>query len=162
MSRSNIPRLSRLGALLVLLLLPTSAPARDARTLLEEVLPPAIAEYERALTLSDRDARLEGFERARLQFQRAIREGTAENADLWTNLGNAALGGESDRFVPSSFALTEKTARTPIVSGRSPSGSLHMSAPQSSAGVFLGASWCCCWSRTSTKQQPRQNGCSGM
>ncbi|MGA1202898.1 MAG: tetratricopeptide repeat protein [Planctomycetota bacterium] len=95
MSRSNIPRLSRLGALLVLLLLPTSAPARDARTLLEEVLPPAIAEYERALTLSDRDARLEGFERARLQFQRAIREGTAENADLWTNLGNAALGGES-------------------------------------------------------------------
>ena len=61
---------------------------------LAEIVPPAVAEYDRALTLDDRDARLEAFERAELQFRRAIEEGTRENADLWTNLGNAALGAE--------------------------------------------------------------------
>ncbi len=54
----------------------------------------AIAAYDDALELTDRNERLDAFARAALQFKRALRSGAPENADLWTNLGNACLGAE--------------------------------------------------------------------
>ena len=51
--------------------------------------------YHEAMQIEERDARLAAFERARLHFDRAVRAVDADaNADLYTDLGNAALQGE--------------------------------------------------------------------
>lgn len=91
MSRSTSPRsLVTVLALLLLSMGPVRAAAQDNSVALDG----AAAEYGRALELTDRDQRLAAFQRAERQFRNLIENGTPDNADLWTNLGNAALGGE--------------------------------------------------------------------
>ena len=53
----------------------------------------AVDAYTRALATQDRDERLAGFRESERQFLQVI-AGGVENADLYTNLGNAALQGE--------------------------------------------------------------------
>ena len=57
------------------------------------VLNAAIAAYAAAMDTENRSLRLETFRRSERLFAHAIESG-AQNADLYTNLGNAALGGE--------------------------------------------------------------------
>jgi tetratricopeptide (TPR) repeat protein len=52
----------------------------------------AIAVYQEAMELEDRDARLVAFGRAQRLFESVIEQSEARNADLYVNLGNAALG----------------------------------------------------------------------
>jgi len=54
----------------------------------------AIAAYDRAQAAEDRDTRNREFERAAASFERAARR-TGGSADLWTNVGNAALQAQS-------------------------------------------------------------------
>jgi tetratricopeptide (TPR) repeat protein len=54
----------------------------------------AVTAYREAMEIGDRDMRLAAFAAAELLFARTLAEGGAENADLWTNLGNAALQAE--------------------------------------------------------------------
>jgi tetratricopeptide (TPR) repeat protein len=77
---------------------PVVSAALSAGQLFEE----AVQEYREALQCADRDDRLNRFHRAELLFQQLV-SGTGErvgswkqirNADLYANLGNAALGGE--------------------------------------------------------------------
>ena len=53
----------------------------------------AIAAYATAMDTEERSLRLDTFQRSERLFARAI-EGGAQNADIYTNLGNAALQGE--------------------------------------------------------------------
>ena len=55
----------------------------------------AIARYRAALQIEDSAERLDTFSSAKQHFQRAIDQGAGNNADLFANLGNAALGSES-------------------------------------------------------------------
>jgi hypothetical protein len=70
-----------------------------------EELPPFLEEglalYADGLAASDRDQRLELFHRAERMFAKVIEDGHA-NADLYTNLGNAAL--QSERIGPATLA----------------------------------------------------------
>lgn len=74
---------------------PGAAAAASSQKLLEE----AVSQYRAALEVADRDQRLAQFRRAELLFAR-LAEGETEgaagirNADLYVNLGNAALGAE--------------------------------------------------------------------
>ncbi len=54
----------------------------------------ALTAYQESLGIEERDRRLAAFGEAALLFARVISDGAAENADLWTNLGNAALQAE--------------------------------------------------------------------
>jgi tetratricopeptide (TPR) repeat protein len=67
---------------------PTAA-QEPTRVLLEE----AIASYTRGLNTEERDQRLEEFRRAERLFARVVESGV-HNADLYTNMGNAALQAE--------------------------------------------------------------------
>jgi tetratricopeptide (TPR) repeat protein len=64
------------------------------------LLDDAVQEYRAALEAKDRDQRLARFRRAELLFSRLVdgdfagSAGPLRNADLYVNLGNAALGGE--------------------------------------------------------------------
>jgi tetratricopeptide (TPR) repeat protein len=66
----------------------------------EQLLEEAVQEYRAALDGADRDQRLERFRRAELLFARLIdgdqedSSGMFRNADLYVNLGNAAMGAE--------------------------------------------------------------------
>jgi tetratricopeptide (TPR) repeat protein len=66
----------------------------------ERLLAEAVQEYRAALDSQDRDQRLESFRRAELLFSQLVagdRGGFSRpirNADLYVNLGNAALGAE--------------------------------------------------------------------
>jgi hypothetical protein len=64
-----------------------------AGTSLNETLEGAIEAYTVALNTEDRDRRLEEFRRAERLFTRATEDGNA-GAELYTNLGNAALQAE--------------------------------------------------------------------
>jgi len=81
---------------LVSVFLPAGALAASGEQLLGE----AVGEYRAALDSQDRDQRLEKFRRAELLFSRLAtgRDGDSSkpirNADLYVNLGNAALGAE--------------------------------------------------------------------
>ena len=86
-------KVARLLPLAFLLLLTVSTPGA-AKSEGTAALEAATTEYGRALELTDRDQRLEAFQRAERQFRSVIENGTPDNADLWTNLGNAALGAE--------------------------------------------------------------------
>lgn len=59
----------------------------------QETLEQALAAYSKAQDASDRDQRLEGFQRAERLFQGLVGE-VAENPDLYTNLGTSALQAE--------------------------------------------------------------------
>jgi tetratricopeptide (TPR) repeat protein len=74
---------------------PGVARAASSQELLEE----AVRQYRAALDVADRDQRLARFRRAELLFARLAEGGANENsaihnADLYVNLGNAALGAE--------------------------------------------------------------------
>ena len=77
-------------------MLPPIAQAGSPHVLLEK----AVSEYRSALDCSDRGERLAKFRRAELLFARLIKGDPEEafpairNADLYVNLGNAALGAE--------------------------------------------------------------------
>ena len=58
-----------------------------------ELLQRALDTYAKALDIEDRDQRLESFHRAEMLFERVVASG-AENPELYTNLGNAALQAE--------------------------------------------------------------------
>ncbi|MEZ6088617.1 MAG: hypothetical protein R3C05_11430 [Pirellulaceae bacterium] len=58
------------------------------------ILQNAINDYSAALDAVDRDKRLNLFQRAEVQFEQAIEASRVENADLYVNLGNAALGAQ--------------------------------------------------------------------
>jgi hypothetical protein len=69
----------------------------------EQLLQQAVDEYQVALNTTDRDERLQRFRRAELLFARIVAGSkhagptsspTLQNADLFVNLGNAALGAE--------------------------------------------------------------------
>ena len=81
--------------LFVLLALPVRASAAATS---EQMLDEAVQEYRTALDSTDRDERIQKFRHAELLFAR-LAEGTGENsstgirnADLYVNLGNAAMG----------------------------------------------------------------------
>jgi tetratricopeptide (TPR) repeat protein len=65
-----------------------------------EILEQAIQQYRQALDCADRDERLQRFQQAELLFARLVEgdstdaEDGVRNADLFVNLGNAALAGE--------------------------------------------------------------------
>jgi tetratricopeptide (TPR) repeat protein len=64
----------------------------------QEILDEAVSEYRAALDCADRDERLQRFHRAELLFRQLLEpqreNGVPRNADLYVNLGNAALGAE--------------------------------------------------------------------
>jgi tetratricopeptide (TPR) repeat protein len=64
------------------------APSVEAR------LDDAIAAYREAMDIEDRDTRLEAFKKAQRLFESVLETSAARNADLYTNLGNAALGAQ--------------------------------------------------------------------
>ena len=108
-----------IAAVLVFLSIGISAgpvAAASAEQLLEE----AVLEYRAALDAADRDARLERFRRAELLFSRLVggpdddpRDPTdgIRNADLYTNLGNAAL--QAERLGPAVLAFRRALALDP-------------------------------------------------
>ena len=68
-------------------LLTAPASAGSAQSMLEE----AVREYTAALGASEHDLRTERFQRARRLFSQVIDDQHIENAQLFVNLGNAAL-----------------------------------------------------------------------
>lgn len=82
------------------LLLSAVGPASSLAASGEQVLAEAVGEYRAALDSQDRDQRLEKFRRAELLFSQLTtgHHGDSSkpirNADLYVNLGNAALGAE--------------------------------------------------------------------
>ncbi len=83
--------MSRLAACVLALVCaaPFGALAQSA----EDLLASALEAYASGLDAADRDQRLENYRRA-ARFFSAVVEGGVENADLYTNLGNASLLGE--------------------------------------------------------------------
>jgi tetratricopeptide (TPR) repeat protein len=85
----------------------------------EHLLEEGVREYRAALECTDRDERLSRFHRAELLFQQLVDgQGDRENgpnrvvsADLYANLGNAALGGE--RLGPAVLAYRRALAIDP-------------------------------------------------
>jgi tetratricopeptide (TPR) repeat protein len=86
--RAEATRSVALAAALVWLTA-AGADANEPTALVEE----AVAAYTQALNTEERDLRLEEFRRAERLFARAATAGV-RNADLYTNLGNAALQAE--------------------------------------------------------------------
>lgn len=87
--RSGSRPLGRLLAGMLSLLVAGPAAARGV----EEVFAEAVESYTRALETEERDPRLESFRRAQLLFESIAARGV-RTADLYTNLGNAALQAE--------------------------------------------------------------------
>ncbi len=83
----------------------------------EQILQDAVREYGEALDCTNRDERLEKFRRAELLFAQLAgsdRESSVDairNADLYVNLGNAALGAE--RLGPAILAYRRALALDP-------------------------------------------------
>jgi hypothetical protein len=83
-------------ALLLLALVPSVLTGGSPQERLDE----AVGEYRAALDCSDREQRIAKFRRAELLFARLAEgdqdgaDGAIHNADLYVNLGNAALGAE--------------------------------------------------------------------
>lgn len=101
---AHVRRLRRQAALGLLALAVAVFPrpvAGAAATSDEQLLEEAVAQYQAALDSTDRDERLQRFRRAELLFS-GLAAGSSpvaaearpaiENADLYVNLGNAALG----------------------------------------------------------------------
>lgn len=91
-SRHLRPLIFDLGFLCFLLLLavivfPVYAEPRD-------MLGEAIAEYQGALNEPDGELRTERFQRARRRFTQVLNDESVKNAQLYTNLANAALQSE--------------------------------------------------------------------
>jgi tetratricopeptide (TPR) repeat protein len=85
-----------------------------------ETLQQAIQQYRSALDSTDRDERLQRFHRSEMLFAQVLSEGNASNeartrrgfnADLLTNMGNAALGAE--RLGPAVTAYRRALALDP-------------------------------------------------
>jgi hypothetical protein len=85
---------------LIAFFLPVFMPTGSVAAPSEQLLDEAVGQYRVALDCTDRDERLAAFRRAELLFARLLigdQEGhsdTIRNADLYVNLGNAALGAE--------------------------------------------------------------------
>ncbi len=82
-----------LSRLLVLISVGLVVPTVSARTADDGTVAEAVAAYSAAMDSEERSVRLEAFRRAARLFARAI-EGGADNAAIYTNLGNSALQGE--------------------------------------------------------------------
>lgn len=76
-----------------------AGPARAAEP--EALVAQAVAAYGEAMDTEDRDARLAAFHRAEQLFTQVAQTGV-ENADLYTNLGNASL--QAERLGPAVLA----------------------------------------------------------
>ena len=89
----------KISAIFVFALLSRASQAEDAR---EDRLRQAVEAYQTAMDTPDRAARINHFHQAELLFQQLIANDdgasspheSLQNADLYVNLGNAALGGE--------------------------------------------------------------------
>lgn len=109
-------RLSALPAVLVPLLFAVAPPIALAGSP-QQLLDQAVLEYRAALDCRDRDQRLAKFRRAELLFNRLASGNYDEsispihNADLYVNLGNAALGAE--RLGPAVLAYRRALAIDP-------------------------------------------------
>ncbi|MCI0652006.1 MAG: hypothetical protein L0Z55_08985 [Planctomycetes bacterium] len=84
--------------------------ARDVSADSAEILAEAEETYARALDLPERDARIAQCERAAALYRRLV-EIPIENADLYTNLGNAAL--QAERLGEAVLAYKSALARDP-------------------------------------------------
>jgi hypothetical protein len=97
--------------------LPVFVPAVSVAAPSERLLDEAVGQYRAALDCADRDQRLAAFRRAELLFARLVggdHEGISDairNADLYVNLGNAALGAE--RLGPAILAYRRALALDP-------------------------------------------------
>lgn len=85
---SGVPAMA-LAVLVLVLARPAPVAAQDTRAALER----AIDAYTRALDTAERDPRLARFRQAEQLFA-SVAEGGVRNAQLYTNLGNAALQAE--------------------------------------------------------------------
>lgn len=77
----------------VLILPPSLSSAATGPTAARSLVEEALESYQGALGSGERDRRLVGFRRAQRLFAAAVDSGV-ENAELYTNLGNAALQAE--------------------------------------------------------------------
>jgi hypothetical protein len=102
---------------LIAFLLPVFVPAGTMAAPAEQLLDEAVGQYRAALDCTDRDERLAAFRRAELLFAQLVggdKEGRSDairNADLYVNLGNAALGAE--RLGPAMLAYRRALALDP-------------------------------------------------
>jgi len=97
-------RIARTVCLWLCCAVPASAVAPDA------TLSQAIESYTQAQAARDRDRRLAGFHQAQRLFEHAVAQG-AHSADLYTNLGNAAL--QAERLGPAILAYRRALALDP-------------------------------------------------
>lgn len=81
--------------MLVTLLLLSSAQSNTLAWPPDQILNKAIQKYHNAIDTQDHAIRLEQFRHSMRLFDRAIQKGQINNADLYTNSGNAAL--QADR-----------------------------------------------------------------
>lgn len=72
---------------------PAQAPAAQASPVQASAMDQAVAAYQSALELTDRDQRLAAFARAE-RLMRAAAQQVPADADLWANVGTAALQAE--------------------------------------------------------------------
>jgi tetratricopeptide (TPR) repeat protein len=79
--------------LTIVALLALAAPMPAASDVPQQLAQQAVDAYSQALDTEQRDLRLAGFRKAERLFAR-LAEGESRNADLYTNLGNAALQAE--------------------------------------------------------------------
>jgi tetratricopeptide (TPR) repeat protein len=96
------------------------APTFAQSTTPSDTLQEAIAEYRSALECTDRDERLQRFSRSEVLFAQVLYGGSDSgqdsqtgryNAELFTNMGNAALGAE--RLGPAVIAFRQALALDP-------------------------------------------------
>lgn len=79
-----------LSGVALLVVVSIQAPAARAEETAEARITEAVAAYGEAMESDDRELRLEGFRRSERLFRAAVESGV-ENAELYANLGNAAL-----------------------------------------------------------------------
>lgn len=103
-----LARLARLVAWLVVAARPACALADDRA---ERLVAEAVAAYRAAMEAPSEERRLEGFSRAHRLFAQAIEARQIHNADLQTNLGNAAL--QARRLGPAILAYRRALAIEP-------------------------------------------------
>jgi len=101
-------RICRLVVPVVLASLPLCAQAAD-RT--GDMVTEAVEAYHAAMNSAQPDERIEGFANAYRLFAQAIETGQINNADLYTNLGNSALGAQ--RLGPAILAYRRALALEP-------------------------------------------------
>ena len=76
-----------------------------------EILQQAVQVYRQAMDETPRSTRIEAFRQAEALFRQVIQEQTVVGADLYTNLGNAAL--QAHRIGPAIAAYRQALAQSP-------------------------------------------------